>query len=281
MNKSSTFLSLLAVLAIFAVASIAINDVENSPVRKPFQASEAHIGQTDEKFSSSKRETFQRTDLKDLYEFNIDADVPPKEINLTNLNFEAEDNFGDIIKNSEKNDSKSDIEFNQPELSTSLEETIEIEIEGYKFSQENLFKAGLENTIAQKRPYDGFLFNDLELKSLTSFDLDYQVIYLIENGEQNKIFDVYSFTNIEKDLSEEIYDLIRIRYENSLGARVNETNMFGLSSFFINFTPPKENAFLVVKYPDSVYALSYPKAEAENSAENSTVDYYEIIKKLL
>ena len=67
------------------------------------------------------------------------------------------------------------------------------------------------------------------------------------------------------------------KYNNSFGVKVNETNDFGLSSFYANFTPPKENVFLVVKYPDSVYALSYPKSEKEDLG----LKYHDIIRKLL
>jgi hypothetical protein len=316
MNRSSTFLSLVAVLAIFLIASIAINDVDNLPVRKPFPTSGAATenfqnenstndlskfqelvdGQTSTESENSDAKVFENPDqaeqtasttlsdkqsLADLYRLDVNKSLPAN-VNVnksSDLNFSSADSLTTIT--AAERDANQEIRFNQtvtqPEVKTIAPDTEKIQIPGFKFSTERLRAAGFSDVIIQKKPFDGTLFGNLELKSLLSFNPDYLLIFSNAAGSKTKIFEIYSFTNIEKELAGEIYDLIKYKYDGSLGVLVNESNQFGLSSFYLNFTPPSENVFLVVKFPDSVYALSYPRSEDQSLG----VVYQEIVKKLL
>jgi hypothetical protein len=88
--------------------------------------------------------------------------------------------------------------------------------------------------------------------------VDKNVIQLLD-GNEVQVLRVYEFNFSDSSSSQEIYDFLKAKIKDELGVTINESNQFGLSSFYVNFQEEKPDAFLVVKTRSNVYALSYPK----------------------
>ncbi len=271
MDNSSTFLSLLAVISVIAIVSIAITDLDDGKVRQPFPASEAiqEVAPVSESEpEAAPEEQVPESNDTSFYDLAREGADLTADLQVPELDFNADENFERAITEPEESE---EIRFNDDREVEIAEENPVKTAPGYKFSIERLRAVGLPDSVIQRRPFDNMLFEDLEIDTLESFDVSVNAIYRTEHGERIRTFDVYAFQGIDEAISSEIYDLIKYKYAGSLGVTVNETNAFGMASFFVNHLPPKNAAFLVVKYPDSVYALSYPREDG----------FYELIKKLL
>jgi len=121
--------------------------------------------------------------------------------------------------------------------------------------------AGFEDMALQRVPFDGILFETMDLR-------DFKSVPVITNNflEHNKdpIGTMNEFHAQSKDLANEIYNYLKEKAGKLIGASTNETNSFGERSFYINFLEQKDNAFLVVKQGENVYALTYKKGEHSN-----------------
>lgn len=145
-----------------------------------------------------------------------------------------------------------------------------------RFNLENLSRAGFNSPVIETLPFDGKMFDFFPLGDLISEVPSNLKISERVNAFNIEAFHVYAFSNLSKEMADEIFSLLKNNLSTQIDLVINQTNSFGLASFFINFTPPRENAFLVVKFEDSVYALTYPK-----SGGITTLDFYQLLQKIL
>ncbi|MCC7197047.1 hypothetical protein IT413_02505 [Candidatus Peregrinibacteria bacterium] len=121
--------------------------------------------------------------------------------------------------------------------------------------------AGFEDTALQRIPFNGILFETIDLRDFKSVDV-ISNNFLEHNRTQ--IGTMNEFHAQSRDLADEIFNYLKEKSGKLIGASVNETNTFGERSFYINFLELKDNAFLVVKQGENVYALTYKKGEHSN-----------------
>ncbi len=271
MDKSSTFLALLSIISILAITSIAITDIDSAPVRQPFPASEASesVGantmQESEEIKAKIAEETSNTAEPEVIKNELDA---TEAVDFRSLDFSTEDNFGEIITAEQR---EAPYKFENTAVNTIDDKFNEDSV----FTTERLRQAGIARPIIQPKPFNGVLFDELEIETLTSFDITQLKILNKDGGNEVKILDVYVLDMIGEEMASEIYDLIKVKFKALLGVDVNETNDYGMKSFYINYTPSKTNVFLVVKFEESVYALSYPRDDELG------VNMHDIVKNLL
>lgn len=117
-------------------------------------------------------------------------------------------------------------------------------------------ESGFKDATLQRVPFNGVLFESIDLRDFKSVPVLQQ--NLLENNKKS-VASFYEFNANSRLLANEIYDLLKGKSGKLMGASINETNSFGDRSFFVNFPDRKEQAFLIVKLGDRVYALSYVK----------------------
>ena len=236
-DKSSTSLAIISVLTILIVLFIAISNVEDAPVRRPFPTMGAESAIEDKAV----------------------AQIVPafKSANQDTDSFET--NFPEFV------DSITP-EVSESAASGSLNLGINSQL---------LTKSGLSNFIIKPRPFDGILFDEFEVSMLSYLDILDKRIVQIKDGNEREVLRVYQFNFEDTDGVQEIYNFLKADLKDELGVTLNETNQFGMGSFFINLEPSKDIAFLVVKTKTNVYALSYPKANEDGN------DYFSLVSKLL
>lgn len=236
-NKSSTSLAIISVLAIFGVLVIAINGSEEGAIRKPF------ANKTNEIVKNSSKES------------------PKKNEPETNIEYD-----GNSVKVEKK------------EITEMVAETPVRNIDSFDQKQinyANLKTAGLNNFVVKPKPFKGTLFDQFDLSVLNGLDVVEKSVVLNLNGQEKEVITAYEFNFKDKESVGEIYSFLKSSIKGELGTTINETNKYGLASFYINFSEPVENAFLVVKMPENVYALSYPRVVTDG------INFQEIISKLL
>ncbi|MCC7432993.1 hypothetical protein IT412_05735 [Candidatus Peregrinibacteria bacterium] len=236
-NKSSTSLAIISILAIFGVLVIAINGSEEGAIRKPF--------------ANKINETVE----------NLSKESP------------------------KKNEPEAKIEYDGKTVKVEKKEIAEVEVETPvqnidSFDQKqinyaNLKAAGLNNFVVKPKPFKGTFFDQFDLSVLNGLDVVEKSVVLNLNGQEKEMITAYEFNFKDKESVGEIYSFLKSSIKGELGTTINETNKYGLASFYINFSEPVENAFLVVKMPENVYALSYPRVVTDG------INFQEIISKLL
>lgn len=290
-SKSSTFLATISILAIITVLFMAIVDVEDGPIRKTFGSGNASTEDGKEKGEFLTQKYNQSTETPKVTEQpkeNLSTETKPTtdeqiiaETSAISADEKAyfEENFKGIDETLLKNGGQNgQLEFGN----TSVEVKQPMKIDTNKalptdknVTSELLTKVGYSNFVIRPKPYSGMIFDQFDLSGLSGIKgLEKQIIENTDGNDQ-EILRIYEFNQETQDTNNQYYDYLRNKFKGELGLTVNESNQFGLASFYINFSPPKENAFLVVKTRLNVYALSYPKVDKDGKS------YFELIKKLL
>jgi len=117
-------------------------------------------------------------------------------------------------------------------------------------------KSGMQNVTLQRMPFNGLLFNFIDIKDYKSTPVVYQRLL---QKNKDEIGGFYEFHTDQSILANEVFLLIKERANKVLGISINDTNQYGEKSFFVNYEDKPNIAFLVVKINNSVYALSYQK----------------------
>lgn len=235
-NQSSTSLAIVSILAIFGVLIIAINGSEEVAIRKPF------AGKVTQSVQINK-------ESDKVAEIDTSIEYDGKAVKLEKIE-------------------KPLIETKTP--MESLESFDQKQI-----NYANLKAAGLNDFVVKPKPFNGTLFDQFDLSVLNGLDVVEKSIILNIDGQEKELITAYEFNFKDKESVGEIYSFLKSSIKSELGTTVNETNKYGLASFYINFSEPVENAFLVVKMPENVYALSYPRVVTDG------INFQEIISKLL
>lgn len=268
-------MALISVLSIMIVLFIAVSNVEEAPIRRPFPTQGAEFGDNMDK----KESVFSRYNSSGDKDQDTAADF---EGNFSNFVEKVEDSNGSDHDSPEIEfgntvfDIDTQFEIADPDtgnvvkpISTGRSGDLALGI-----NSELLDKAGFRNFFIKPRPFDGLLFESFDVSMLTYLNvLDRKIIQLID-GNEVEILRIYEFNLNDVDASDEIYTYLKTSLKDQLGVSVNETNQFGMGSFFINHQVPRNNAFLVVKTRGNVYALSYPKTDEGN------INYFELVSNL-
>ena len=289
-SKSSTFLALSSILAILAVLSIAINDMQGASVRRPFATSGKDTVEPDGKI--------QLVNGWDSLTTNPDDKIIQDELKLTpedqkyfqenSINLDTATvkmNFDDssivTIPIAKENLASQPTIVSDKAVAESVvskspaESTITTDLLVRNVNDESLRKAGYSDFTIKPKPYEGKLFDSFDINMLGSLNIIEKNVIENRNGNEVNVLLVYEFELGNKETTQEIYDYLKAKIKNELGITINETNVFGLSSFFINFGTTTDKAFVVVKMRDNVYALSYPKAKYGDK------DYFVLTSALL
>lgn len=119
-----------------------------------------------------------------------------------------------------------------------------------------IHQVGFQNVTLQMVPFNGILMEKIDMRDFKSIPVIRQ--NLLEDNRR-VVAEFNEFHAESSLLANEIYLLIKEKAADSIDAGVNETNEFGEKSLYINYGGEKNNAFLVVKISQSVYALRYEK----------------------
>lgn len=249
-SKSSTSLAIISILAILGVLVIAIDGTDEKPVRKPF--------------SKAKDQVAVNTSIKSKSE--QDKNLETETIQATEIEFNGKEITISEGVNKEKI---------EPEQNTPTENDFPLSFEEKQINYGNLKLAGLNDFVVKPKPFDGKLFDQFDMTVLTGLDVVKKSVIMAKNGQEEEVLTAYEFNFEDKESVSEIYAYLKATIKGELGTTINETNQFGLASFYINFSEPVENAFLVVKMPENVYALSYPKVVTMET------DFHKVVSKLL
>ncbi|MCC6643880.1 hypothetical protein IT411_03965 [Candidatus Peregrinibacteria bacterium] len=297
-SKSSTFLATISILAILTVLFIAIVDVEDAPARKTFGNSTIENNQNSGK-TVEKNGEFLTTDYNNLKgEKAVEngqndqpgvAEKTEENQPLTDEDIIAEtsqlsaddkkyfeENFKGIEESFEKINvnEKPALEFGNSMVKIDGPDGKNKEL-AKNVTSEMLVAAGYRNFTIQPKPYNGMLFDQFDLSGLGGTTALEKVVTENDQGYEKEVLRIFEFNQIDQDSANQFYEYLKARMKTELGLTINETNQFGLASFYLNFSEPKEYAFLVVKTKQNVYALSYPKAVSNGKT------YFELTKKLL
>lgn len=121
--------------------------------------------------------------------------------------------------------------------------------------EEQVKAAGFARGYLEEEPHSGYLYktvyiDDLSDTALRKFMIrDASLLYA----------KVYVFSPGPKVNLDQLYNVLMNRSAEGLHNEVNETNQFGLASFYMNDASRLNTAFLTVKFDDLIYGISYPK----------------------
>lgn len=276
-SKSSTFLALTSILAILAVLSIAITDMESAAVRKPFPNSGKDSADGNSQIAlpngwdslTGQKSSSEISSENKSSNIVISENLPPVNLNDDGLPPSSAPNKDSI----EQSDSKVVVE--TPVVVERTAPVASTDLLVKNVNDESLRIAGFTDFVIKPRPFDGKLFDLFDISMLGPLEIVEKNVIENRNGNEANVLKVYEFGLGDKDTTQEVYDYLKAKIKSELGTTVNENNQFGLSSFYINFGAPDDNAFLVVKTRSNVYALSYPKAKYGNK------DYFVLVSALL
>lgn len=131
--------------------------------------------------------------------------------------------------------------------------------------EDHIKSAGFVGAYLESEQNDGQLFKSIFIDDL----YDVEVTKTLIRTTDQLLAKVYVFKmGIAADINE-VYNLLKLRASEGNTTEVNETNEFGLSSFYMNDSMRTGTAFLTVRIGGLIYAFSYPK------------DYHSQIKNLI
>lgn len=130
---------------------------------------------------------------------------------------------------------------------------------------EQIKSAGFVGGYIEKEANDGYLYKNIYLEDIQDIEVEKNLI----RTEDEMLARVYILkAGLDNNINE-VYQLLKIRASESLDVQVNETNEFGLASFFMNDSKRSNTAFLTVRIGTFIYGFSYPK------------DYHSQVKNLV
>jgi hypothetical protein len=120
---------------------------------------------------------------------------------------------------------------------------------------DHVSKSGFVDASIESETFDGFLYKTVNIGDLYGVKSEK---YAIKNTSTS-FAKVYVVIPDDPKNIDEIYRVIKTRAADGLEIEVNETNDYGMASFFMNDARRPNVAFLTVKINSLVYGFSYPK----------------------
>lgn len=121
---------------------------------------------------------------------------------------------------------------------------------------EQIKSAGFVDAYLENEAFDGRLFKTILIDDLN----DAEVTKTLIRNKDALLVKVYIFKTALNANVNEVYELLKLRTAQGLNIRLNETNEFGLASFYMNDPTRSDTAFLTVRIAGFIYSFSYPKA---------------------
>lgn len=121
---------------------------------------------------------------------------------------------------------------------------------------EQIKSAGFIDAYLENEAFDGRLFKTILIDDLN----DAEVTKTLIRNKDALLVKVYIFKIALNANVNEVYELLKLRAAQGLNIRLNETNEFGLASFYMNDLTRSDTAFLTVRIAGFIYSFSYPKA---------------------
>lgn len=120
--------------------------------------------------------------------------------------------------------------------------------------EEQIKSAGFVGGYIEPEDHEGLLFKTVAVDDLDDVKMDKFAI----RTEDQFLAKVYVFrvgisTNVR-----DVYQLLKSKASQGVGVQINETNDFGVSSFYKNDSRRKGVAFLTVRIGGLIYSFSYP-----------------------
>lgn len=124
---------------------------------------------------------------------------------------------------------------------------------GFLVTPNSLEESGFEKPVLRSVEFNGKYFQLIEVKEVA------------EGVKKANIFEDQRFAGAvyEKHLMDEkaaleFYSLLQNEGRKSIDNQINETDIYGNNSFYVNNPNKKMTAFLVVRINESVFAFEYP-----------------------
>lgn len=121
---------------------------------------------------------------------------------------------------------------------------------------EQIKSAGFADAYLEDEAFDGRLFKTILIDDLK----DAAVTKTLIRNQNALLAKVYIFKTAMNANVSEVYELLKLRAGQGLRVSLNETNEFGLASFYMNDPTRADTAFLTVRIAGFIYSFSYPKA---------------------
>ena len=102
---------------------------------------------------------------------------------------------------------------------------------------------------------DGTLYKTIDLTDLKGIKVEKYTV----TDDTNTFAKIYVISFDGTTVLDDTYNVLKLRASQILDAQLNETNEFGLGSFYMNDVRRSGVAFLTVKISDKIYGFTYPK----------------------
>ncbi len=118
-----------------------------------------------------------------------------------------------------------------------------------------ILNSGFVGAHLETEVFEGSLYKTIDLTDLKGVKIEkYNV-----TDDTNTFAKIYVITSDGTIVLEDTYNVIRLRSSQIQDVQINETNEFGLGSFYMNDVRRSSVAFLTVKISDKIYGFTYPK----------------------
>lgn len=121
--------------------------------------------------------------------------------------------------------------------------------------EEQIRSAGFASGYLEDEENDGTIYKTIRIDDIADVTLNKTVI----RTQDELLAKVYVVSvGIQANIND-VYDALKTRAGAGLGIEINETNEYGIASFFINDSSRPNTAFLTVRVGGLIYGFSYPK----------------------
>jgi len=121
--------------------------------------------------------------------------------------------------------------------------------------EEQLRSAGFVSAYLEETANSGLLYKTIAIDDLEDVTVN-EYLVRTDNELLAKVYVLKTGINLNIN---DIYSVIKTRASSGLNVEVNETNDFGINSFYMNDNSRPNTAFLTVRVGGLIYGFSYPK----------------------
>lgn len=273
MQKFAIFTIILTMVVVVVVSEIVVNDYLPSLDNEQTAGEDLTLTlpQTLDLSKSIATNTLNSGGLNNY----LGADVEPGSAGAGVENLNATDDGGDGFKEIKLIDESDDFGQSYEDLPDSLPVSNSVAISEPVLSdfedaatnnvvlrspsvylrEEQLRSAGFATAYLQDDVNDGMMYKTIKTDDLADVSLN-KTLVKTDNELLAKVYVVS--VGINSNIND-VYEILKTRAASGLGATVNETNQYGLASFFINDSGRPNTAFLTVRIGGLIYGFSYPK----------------------
>lgn len=120
---------------------------------------------------------------------------------------------------------------------------------------DHVTKSGFVGAAIVPETFDGFLYKTINIGDLYGIKAEKNSI----KNDSSSFAKIYIVIPDDPKNADEIYRVIKTRAAEGLEIEINETNDYGVASFFMNDSRRPNVAFLTVRINSLIYGFSYPK----------------------